>query len=122
MAGIAGSASAQVPGGGGYRFACGLFGPLDLIIPGRPDADGWRKVTQFINVPETAKDMHVTLANEYRDFAMYDISAYDGWRQTERNYAIRKALRNWQFATFRSWDDVEYQENVTLFEPFVAME
>ena len=61
----------------------GLFGPLDLLIPGPPEADGWRKVTQFINVPETAKDMHVTLPNEYRDFAMYDVSAYDGWRQTD---------------------------------------
>ena len=61
----------------------GLFSARDLLIPGPPETDGWRKVTQFITVPETAKDMHVTLLDEYRDFALYDISAYDGWRRTD---------------------------------------
>ena len=68
-----------------YRdeYGFGLFSARDLIIPGPPDAKGWRKVAQFVTVPETAKDMHLTLVDEYLDFAMYDISAYDGWRRTD---------------------------------------
>ncbi len=71
----------------------GLFGPIDLLVPGPAGSDGWRKVVQFVTVPETAKSMYILLSDDFRDFAMYDVSAYDGWRHTDPE-ALKPRIEN----------------------------
>ncbi|HNX04044.1 MAG TPA: hypothetical protein PKI32_00995 [Opitutales bacterium] len=63
---------------GDDRF--GLFGPRDLLTPGRPGADGWRKLVQFITVPDTAAAMSLNVTDECRDLRMYDVSGSNAWR------------------------------------------
>lgn len=88
----------------------GLFSPIDMLIPDPPGADGWRRVLQFINVPETAKEMTIVLVDDFRDFAMYDVSAYDGWRQTDPE-ALKPRVEGGRF----SWTDQPIKCTMTYF-------
>ena len=67
-----------------------LFGVKAMLIPGSVGADGWREVCGFVAVPDIARDMNVTLGfkgqkdgeiSAYRDFGIYNVSNYDGWRK-----------------------------------------
>jgi hypothetical protein len=70
----------------------GIYGTKALLIPGKPDADGWREYAELVTIPEIAGEFTLALSfnkqkpgetASFRDFKIYHVSGYDGWRTGE---------------------------------------
>lgn len=70
----------------------GIYSVKALLIPGKPDADGWREYAQLVTIPEVASEFGLSLGFEkqqpgetasFRDFRIYHVSGYDGWRNDD---------------------------------------
>ena len=65
------------------------------------------------------KELPERLEEKYPDcmfsFYAYESAHGNGWCAQDRYLGIRKAFRNWQYVIcYTSWDNVEYQEGVSL--------
>ena len=68
----------------------GIYGKKALLIPGKPDADGWREYADLVSIPEIAGEFTLALgfnkqlpgeSASFKDFKIYHVSGYDGWRE-----------------------------------------
>ena len=68
----------------------GIYGVKAMLIPSAaPDGDGWRRIADFVTIPEVAGEMGLSLGFErqgpeetarFRDFKVYRISKYEDWK------------------------------------------
>ena len=65
-----------------------VYGPKYLLAPGRPDAEGWREVAAFFEIPANGRHLSLTLSvnsqepgdvARFRDFGLYNVTASEAW-------------------------------------------
>lgn len=65
-----------------------VYGPKILLVPGAPDADGWREVAAFFEVPAIARNLSFSLSVKdqtegmtarWRGFGLYNVTTSEAW-------------------------------------------
>ena len=90
----------------------GIYGTKALLIPGKPDADGWREYAELVTIPEVAGEFTLALgfnkqlpgeSASFRDFRIYHVTGYDGWRAAADGKASGLSKKLNDHAVHRAW-------------------